>query len=143
MFTGAYFKVFLKKTLHIADNRRINSGREMTTRIACSFSVFLCFLAFTMSCMRAPKRVQNSSDASVAAADATGIDATNSGSSADVPTPAVTNPLAALHAEQKSCVSCHEPIRPAPAHYVISFWVILLCSFGCSLTMASWTDLFT
>lgn len=81
--------------------------------LACVFG--LCILAIVTSCLRAPKRVQNKSDVADSAADAIGIDASDGGNPADAPT--ISDGLAALHAEQKSCVSCHEKNRPAPAHY--------------------------
>lgn len=78
------------------------------------FAAFGCMLVLVTSCLRAPKTPQ-ALDA--AAGEINGIEPANSSGVSDAQTPPVTGGLVALHAEQKSCASCHEKVRPAPSHF--------------------------
>ena len=68
----------------------------------------VCLLVLVTSCLRAPRPVQQSSDSRAVAAEAIGIETTTGSGETGTENPSAADGLAALHAEQKSCASCHE-----------------------------------
>jgi hypothetical protein len=86
----------------------------MKARMGFSWTLILFGLLILTSCLKAPKRIDIKSD-DAAASSPTEVE-TAPDSDANKNTQAVAG-LAALHAEQKSCVQCHEKNRPAPMHY--------------------------
>ncbi len=79
------------------------------------FCMFNISVSLT-SCVRAPKRPQSVTD--VPSAVQGELPSTGVKANPDETIPTATDSLALLHADQKSCVSCHEKSRPAPPHIV-------------------------